>query len=176
MDNFWKFLKELGQMLLIAALIAVLLKGFIIDSRVVPSLSMYPTVHAQDRVLLWKLAYLGDKAPERGDIVVFRTDEAGLDKEDLLKRTIGLPGETIEVKDGFVYVDDVALEEDYLYEQPDYDFGPVLVPDGCYLMLGDNRNQSSDSHKWADPFVPEAKIKGKVILRYWPFDRFGKLD
>jgi signal peptidase I len=82
---------------------------------------------------------------------------------------IGLPGETVEVKGGRVYVNDQALREQYIEEEPEYSYGPVTVPEDNYLVLGDNRNNSYDSHYWG--FVPRDNIIGRAIVRFWPLDR-----
>ncbi|MCR4962720.1 MAG: signal peptidase I [Firmicutes bacterium] len=170
------FLKETAKVFAMALVIAIVLKMFIVDSRVVPSSSMYPTIEEQDRIVLNKLAYVGDRAPQRGDIVVFKAPEELDSPYDLVKRVIGLPGEMLEVKDGAVYIDGEALQEGYVFEAPGYAYGPVTVPENCYFMMGDNRNHSLDSHYWEEPFVPEQEIKGKVVLRYWPFSSFGVLE
>ncbi len=165
-----------GFMLFIyALLLALLLKAFVVDSRAIPSTSMQPTIEPGDRVVLSRLAYLGERAPQRGDIVVFKAPAETQEKSDMIKRVIGLPGEKVEIRDGMVYINDIALVEHYLNEAPDYVFGPVTVPEGCYFVLGDNRNHSVDSHAWLDPFLPEEDIKGKATVCYWPLDRIGGL-
>ncbi|MGI6360828.1 MAG: signal peptidase I [Bacillota bacterium] len=170
------FIKEIIVVVLIALAISCFLKFFIMDSRMVPTPSMYPTIHVGDRVLVNKLAYFGDRSPQRGDIVVFvGPADSGVDG-DLLKRVLGLPGEKIEVHDKKVYINDQPLTEDYLAEEPYYDFGPVIVPEGYYFMMGDNRNQSADSHYWQDPFISKKDIKGKAFVRYWPFNRISVLE
>lgn len=169
----WSFIKETVIIIVSALVIAMLLQTFIVDSRIVPTLSMYPTIDSGNRVIVNKLAYISSRTPQRGDIVVFKAPEELDTKDDLLKRVVGLPGETIEVKDGYVYIDGVALEEDYLDEKPQYTFGPVTVPEGEYFMLGDNRNNSVDSHRWTDHFVPESDIIGEVIWRYWPLNEMS---
>lgn len=169
------WLKEFGLMFLYALIIALLLKGFIVDSRMVPSGSMYPTIEIGDRVVMFRLSYIGDRAPGRGDIVVFEPPPDADEGYDLIKRVIGLPGETLEVKDGSVYIDGAALAEDYLNQAPGYTYGPVVVPEGHYFMMGDNRNNSADSHVWQDPFISEDEIKGRAVCRYWPLSRIGAL-
>jgi len=103
-------------------------------------------------------------APQRGDIVVFKFP---LDpKEDFIKRIIGLPGDTVRVAGGSVYVDGKALNEPYIAQKPDYPYGPKRVPAGDYFVLGDNRNASYDSHLWS--WLPRPDIIGKASVIYWP--------
>ncbi len=87
---------------------------------------------------------------------------------------IGLPGETVEVRDGRVYVNNQPLQERYIEERPNYQFGPVTVPTNQYLVLGDNRNNSYDSHYWA--FVPRNNIIGRAVVRFWPLNRLGEIE
>jgi signal peptidase I len=91
-----------------------------------------------------------------------------------IKRVIGLPGDQVEVKGGMVYVNGNGLQEQYIEEQPNYQYGPVTVPDNEYLVLGDNRNNSYDSHYWG--FVPRENIIGQAVVRFWPLNRMGGLD
>ena len=170
------WVKDIFMIFIMALALALFVKTFLVDSRVVPTASMYPTIEVGDRVLVNKLSYIADRAPQRGDIVVFKAPEEMHSRSDLLKRVIGLPGETVYIHDGTVYIDDVPLEEEYLNERPNYEYGPVTVPDGCYFMLGDNRNNSLDSHRWQEAFTPEEDIKGKVFFRYWPLYRIGEID
>jgi signal peptidase I len=86
---------------------------------------------------------------------------------------IGLPGETVEVKGGRVYVNNQPLREKYIKESPQYDYGPVIVPNDQYLVLGDNRNNSYDSHYWG--FVPQDNIIGRAAVRFWPINRVGEI-
>ena len=169
------FLKDMLIILLSAIAIATFLKLFIVDSRVVPSSSMYPTIQIGDRIILNKLAYLGSLEPERGDIIVCKPPAELNSRYDLVKRIIGLPGETLEVKNGLVYINGEPIEEDYLNEVPIYTYNQILIPDDCYFLLGDNRNQSLDSHYWADPFIDISDIKGKVVGCYWPISEIGAL-
>lgn len=169
------FLKDLLIILLSAIAIATFLKLFIVDSRVVPSSSMYPTIQIGDRIILNKLAYIGSLEPERGDIIVCKPPAELNSRYDLVKRVIGLPGETLEIKNGSVYINGEAIEEDYLNEEPIYTYNQIQIPEDCYFLLGDNRNQSLDSHYWSDPFINIKDIKGKVVGCYWPISDIGAL-
>ncbi len=100
-----------------------------------------------------------------------RRGERPVSLNDFIKRIIGLPGEIIEIKEGTVFINGVPLEEDYITSdrRPIYEYGPVTIPDGEYLVLGDNRNQSWDSHYWG--FVPRKNIVGRAFWRFWPLKR-----
>lgn len=163
--------KILTNEIVLAIIIALFLKAFVIDSRYVPSESMYPTLKVNDRLLVNKLAYLYSE-PKRGDIVIFTPPKSVHSEHDYVKRVIGLPGETVEIKNGKVFINGNPLEEDYLAEPPDYNFGPVKIPEDSLLVLGDNRNKSYDGHLW-NSWLSTESIKGKVFFRYWPPDRIG---
>jgi len=165
-------LKEWVIIILIALAIAVVLHMFVFDTRMVPTASMYPTIAVGDRVINEKITYLFSD-PKRGDIIVFAPPPTVSSHDDLLKRVIGLPGEYVEIKNGGVYINDQLLEESYLAEKPNYTYAKVLVPEGHYFVMGDNRNSSADSHRWEDPFLPRENVKGKVVFRYWPLNRMG---
>jgi len=94
--------------------------------------------------------------------------------EAFIKRIIGLPGDEVMVKNGKVIVNNEMLKENYIKEKPDYNFGPVTVPENQYLVLGDNRNNSYDSHYWG--FVPREKFIGRASLHFWPPQRVGLID
>jgi signal peptidase I len=137
-----------------------------ISARVrVDGYSMRPTLENGEFVLVNRMAYKFGH-PERGDIIVFRSLNA---PEDLIKRVIGLPGETVRVESKKVYVNDVPLTEAYIAAAPIYS-GTWSVPDGYLFVLGDNRNDSSDSHSWG--LLPVDNIVGKAVLVYWPFSNF----
>lgn len=179
MKKFLGFVKDIVVIVLMALILAVVIKGFIIDNRNIPTSSMYPTVPAESRILVNKFTYHFNEV-EYGDIIVFEpTDEtkaeAGID-DDMLKRVIGMPGDTVEVKDGTLYINGTPQEEPYLAEAIEYDFGPITVSDDCIFVLGDNRNLSFDSHAWSNPMVPLDNVKGKAFMIYWPKDNFGKIE
>jgi signal peptidase I len=143
---------------------------------------MLPTLHVNDRILSDRQIYR-DAAPQRGDIIIFRPPDRltkmlqGALKIDqktvFVKRVIGLPGETIEVKQGRVYVNRRPLAEPYIPDPPTYVWDPVTVPTDSYIVLGDNRNNAFDSHYWGA--VPRALVVGKVFWRHWPPERFGPI-
>ena len=151
----------------LALALAFCINTFIIVNATVPTGSMENTIMPNDRIVALRVKYWFD-SPERGDIVVFKypDDESVL----YVKRVIGLPGETVEIIDGRVYIDgsDEPLPDEYVKETPYGDFGPYEVPEGCYFMMGDNRNESLDSRYWQNTYVEEDKILGKVYLKYYP--------
>lgn len=174
--GFKYMLRDVLSVVISAVVIAMVLKTFVVDSRIVPTSSMYPTIEAGDRVIILKFPYYFGGTPSRQDVVVFAAGAEFDSEEDLLKRVIGLPGDTVEVKESKVYVNGEALAETYVSEAPLYDFAAVQVPENCYFMLGDNRNRSRDSHMWVDPFVPFESIKGQVVLCYWPLNHLGAVE
>ncbi|SHJ23043.1 signal peptidase I [Parasporobacterium paucivorans] len=162
--------KELiGLIKLIAAafIVALLIKNLVIINALVTSGSMENTIMTDTRMLGFRLAYVLDK-PERGDIILFRYPDD--ESQTFVKRVIGLPGETLEIVDGLVYIDgsEVPLEEPYLKEAAEGSFGPFVVPAGCYFVMGDNRNDSLDSRFWRNKYVEEDNILGQAFWKYWP--------
>lgn len=173
------FLIELFQTVGLSVVLAIGMRQFVAEARVVPTGSMEPTVQINDRLVVEKISYLFN-SPERGDIIVFQAPEkalviAGATTNDAyLKRVIGLPGETVEIKDGKVFINDRAIRESYIKAPPNYTYNRATVPEGQYLVLGDNRNGSLDGHVWG--FLPEESIIGKAAVRFWPPNRIGGLD
>ncbi len=169
--NWKKEILEWVMMILLAAVIAFCIDTFIIANSRVPSGSMETTIMTGDRIIGYRLAYKFGEDPERGDIVIFdHATGPGGEKTRLVKRIIGLPGETVDIRDNHIYIDDseTPLEEPYLPEAMDSEDYHFEVPAGSYLMLGDNRNNSADARYWPDPYVPENKILAKVLFRYYP--------
>ena len=158
-----------------AIVLALGIRTFVAEARYIPTPSMVPTLKVNDRLLVEKMSYRF-RQPKRGDIVVFSSTEE-LKRQgynyDFIKRVIGLPGETIEVKHGKVYVNQQAIEEKYILAPAIDSYGPVVVPQNEYLVLGDNRNNSSDSRAWG--FVPRSNLIGRASVRFYPFDRIGSL-
>lgn len=174
MDRVKYYVKEAVSTIIIAGLITLVLKIYLFDNRIIPTSSMYPTIYAGDMLLVNKMVYRF-YSPKRGDIIVFKPDPE-VSKDDLIKRVIALPGDQVEVKKHKVHINGKPMEEPYLNEEPQYDFGPVEVPEGHLFVLGDNRNLSFDSHRWPDPFLDITSVKGKAFFRYWPLKRAGRLE
>jgi signal peptidase I len=152
------------------------IRSFVAEARYIPSGSMEPTLQINDRLIIDKLSY-DFTAPQRGDVVVFNPTKTLREQnfhDAFIKRVIGLPGETVEVRNGQVWVNGAPLREKYIEAPPNYQWGPVVVPANSYLVLGDNRNNSYDSHYWG--FVPRHDIIGKAVFRFYPFDRIGELN
>lgn len=149
--------------------LAYFITNYVIVKAVVPTGSMEPTIMTDDKIIGNRIAYLFSE-PKRGDIIIFKYPDD--ETENYVKRIIGLPGDKVEIIQGKVYINDSAepLEESYLNEVPnpqDY-YGPYLVPEGCYFVMGDNRNQSLDARFWVNTYVAKEKIIGKVWFRYSP--------
>ena len=166
--NWKQELWDWFKIIVTAAVIAFVLNQCIIANSRVPSGSMESTIMTGDRVIGSRLAYLFED-PKRGDIVIFHWP----DDESLyfVKRIIGVPGDTIDIRDGHVYLNgsDTPLEEPYLNEPMEIE-EPLHyeVPEDCYFMMGDNRNHSSDARKWVQTYVHKDKIVAKVLFRYFP--------
>jgi signal peptidase I len=191
------FLRELPGLILIAFALALLIKTFLVQAFFIPSQSMVPTLRVGDRVLVNKLVYdFGDI--QRGDIIVFRnpnledpdrnllqdvwnwiTEGLGFSSDptrDFIKRVVGLPGETIEVRNGRVSIDGRRLKEPYVSAMRDRsDYAPHTVPAGHVFVMGDNRPNSQDSRS-ALGFIPEDKIVGKAFVLLWPPSRIEWLS
>ena len=149
-----------------------------VEQAIVPSNSMAPTLQVGDRLFISRNQ---SYRPQMGDIVVFTPPDAALAElnqppQDLLyvKRIVGLPGQRIAVTQGLIYVDDRTLAESYVQDAPAYDWGPEVIPDRSYFVLGDNRNDSHDSHIWG--YVPEDNLLGLAYKIYWPPDRVQPLE
>ena len=186
------FLRELPILFIVALAVAIVLKTFVVQAFFIPSGSMEPTLEPGDRVLVQKVVY----GPDRGDVIVFSDPQGrpgpdrgivgglvhwlsstlGIERpehEDFIKRVIGLPGETVELRDGRLFVDGVRIREPYLKGAVDTrDYGPVKVPEGALFVLGDNRLNSNDS-RFGLGFVPVDKVVGRAFAIVWPPSRVG---
>lgn len=188
--SFWA---ELPGLLLTALVIAVVIKTFLVQPFWIPSESMLPTIEVNDRVMVNKLAFdLGEL--ERGDIVVFRDPaEPEIDesipeaiirsvleavgvrtrgRDDLIKRVIGLPGETVTIQENRVHINGVAIDEPYLSDNSDMpDEGPFEVDQDQVFVMGDNREFSFDSRRFGP--IPQNDLVGEAFLTIWPLSHFG---
>lgn len=174
--EIWDYIK----MIIIVVVVVLLINNVVLINAKIPSASMEKTIMTGDRIFGFRLAYgvnldlFGHeiskkvKDPERFDIVIFKypDDESQL----FIKRVIGLPGETVEIKDGKVYIDgsETPLDDSFIHETMKGSFGPYQVPEDCYFMLGDNRNNSKDSRYWKNTYVRFDQIVGKAVIRYYP--------
>ena len=164
-----------AKLMAIAIAIAVVIRLFIAEPRFIPSNSMDPTLHIGDRLLVEKLSYRFH-SPHHGDIVVFepppQLQAVGYRPEQaFIKRVIGLPGDTLTVHDGRVYLNNQPLTEPYILTSPNYEMTSVTVPDNALFVMGDNRNDSNDSHIWG--FLPIKNVIGHATVRFWPPDGWG---
>ena len=180
LDAAAEALEVVALALLMFIAVRAVAQNFVVDGA-----SMQPSFHNGELVIVNKLAYrsfdiswlpwtdetdwrpFGD--PQPGDVVVFRFPQDP--DRDFIKRVVAVPGQTVEVSDGHVLVDGVPVEESYLEEAPRYRYGPEMVPPDQVFVLGDNRNNSYDSHSWG--VLDRSAIIGRADLRYWPLDRIG---
>ena len=178
--KIWDEIVDYIKMIVIVILVVTVVNNVILINAKIPSESMEKTIMTGDRIFGFRLAYginleaFGKqfskkyKDPERFDIVIFHypDDESQL----FIKRLIGLPGETIEIINGKVYIDgsEEPVDDSFVPETPLGSFGPYTVPEDCYFMLGDNRNNSKDSRFWDNTFVRFDQIVGKAVVRYFP--------
>ncbi len=200
------FFAELPVLMVVAFVLALLLKTFLIQAFFIPSASMEPTLLVGDRVLVNKVVY-DLREPRRGEVVVFSesgaaplaaTDEglvrralrglaSGLGlgpsgEKDFIKRIIGLPGDRVAMRDGVVMINGEPLPEapttegGYLSERDLTDFGPVRVPQGHYFMMGDNRPNSSDSRFPSLGTIPAEQVVGRAFVLIWPLGRLDTLS
>ncbi len=164
----WQWLVELGETVLPAIVIAVLINLFLAQATRVYGSSMEPNLHTDQRLVVEKVSYRLH-GPHRGDVVVLRLPERG--PELLIKRVIGLPGETIEVRDGTVYINHQPLEEPYMVRSANGSYGPTIIPKGNVFVMGDNRGASNDSRVFGP--VPLERVVGRAWVSYWPIELLG---
>lgn len=149
-----------------ALVLAFVVNHLILVNAHVPSGSMEPTIPTGALMVGDRTAYRRGE-PRLGDVVLFR-NEAEFGQKILVKRVIALPGQTFSMKNGRVYLDDRLLEEDYVAEFSSDSYPETVVPEGCYLVLGDHRTNSNDSRFWADPFVRREELIGRAMFVYFP--------
>ena len=171
-------IRELLEYIVIFVVVVALvwlMDTFLIVNARIPSESMENTIMTGDRIIGSRLTYKTG-IPQRYDIIIFRYP----DDESILyiKRIIGLPGETVSIINGKVYINHSSepLDDSFTPATPLGDFGPYTVPGNSYFVLGDNRNDSFDSRYWKNTFVKESQILGKAKFCYFPFNRLGKIE
>ena len=210
-----KIIKEIGGWIIcivIAIILALLIKYFILTPTVVKQESMYPTLKENQRLILNRLGRTFKQMPERGDIITFeaptvtyRTEEdtdisnpvaiyedeernifesfsynvLEIGKTSYIKRVIGLPGDHVQIRNGKVYINEEELEEDYLQpgiitDDAEGMFSDIIVPENTVFAMGDNRGESHDCRAFG--CIPQDKIESIVLFRFWPFDKFGKVE
>jgi len=156
-----------GGMAVMTCVLALIVRPMVLETDVVTSDSMTPTLQVGDHVFSDKLSYT-HREPRYEEVVTFTfpSQEAGAQEDVLIKRVIGLPGDVIEVRDGSLYRNDHRISEPYIREPMQYVFPKVNVPEGKLFVLGDNRNESDDSHIWG--FLDRGRLIGRVTIRFWP--------
>jgi signal peptidase I len=163
-----QWLVELGETVLPAIVIAVLINLFLAQATRVYGSSMEPNLHTDQRLVVEKVTYRLH-GPSRGDVVVLRMPDRG--PELLIKRVVGLPDEIVEIRNGTVYVDHQPLDEPYTVRSTGSTYGPTLVPEGHVFVMGDNRGASNDSRVFGP--VPMDRIVGRAWISYWPIEFLG---
>ena len=167
-------------MIIIVVVVVLIVNNVVLINAKIPSESMENTIMTGDRIFGFRMAYginfdfFGKhiskkmKDPERFDIIIFKYP--GDESQLFIKRLIGLPGETVEIRNGKVYIDgsDQPLDDSFVPETPTGNYGPYKVPEDCYFMLGDNRENSRDSRFWDNTYVTFDEIVGKAVIRYFP--------
>ncbi len=196
-DSMLAFLRELPVLLLVAFVLAFLLRTFVVQVFYIPSESMVPTLEVNDRMVVEKLTYLA-REPRRGEVVVFEGEEGfdpsdGLgtgaravravgqflgvvpvNAQDFVKRVIGLPGDTVVIEDGQVLVNGEAVDEPYVIFEDGRSHGPFEVPEDSLFVLGDNRPNSSDS-RFTLGYIAMDHVVGRAVVVIWPFEHAGLL-
>lgn len=158
-----------------AVAIALVLRTFVFRTAYTMSVSMEPTLHEGQILIISKISYLVGE-PKRGDIVVINSKQDKLEHKNLIKRLIGLPGETIEIKDNSVFINDKKLDPDYTQSPtPDCGFVKSTIPEREYMVMGDNRGNSRDSRYDSVGFINRDYLEGKAVFRIWPLSKFGPL-
>ncbi len=160
----WKELWDWTRSILIAVILALLIRMFLFEVFVVEGKSMYPTLAETERLMVNKIVYHFDE-PRPGDVIVFEYEPG----RDFIKRVIGVEGDQVEIKNGLVYINEQPFEEPYLNEDVFmYDYGPEVVPPGYLFVLGDHRQNSMDSRDPRVGFVSQDYLKGRAFFIFWP--------
>lgn len=170
-SEMWEWAKSIVS----ALLLALVLRATVVQAYVIPTGSMEPTIIPKDRVFGNRFIYRF-REPERGDIIAFKPPEnifVEKTSDSLLKRVVGVEGDVIRVHNHKLWVNGKSMEEPYIMAPPVYEFPPTKVPQGMVFVMGDNRNDSYDSHMWGP--LPRKNIQAKAFFRFWPLNRIGIL-
>jgi signal peptidase I len=159
--ELWEWIKSI----IIAILLALIIRAFLVEVFLVQGQSMLPTLHDRERLIVSKVQFYY-REPLNGEIVVFKATE----DRDFIKRVIGVAGDEVRVDIDGVYVNGQRLKEPYVLEKAREPFGPIIVPEGTIFAMGDNRNNSMDSRHPTVGFVSLERLKGKAMLVFWPMD------
>lgn len=175
--TIWQQVRENLQIIAIALALAILIRTFVAEPRYIPSDSMLPTLEVGDRLVVEKISY-HFRSPTNGEIIVFNPPpqlqiQGYAPDQAFIKRIVATPGQIVQVQNGQVYVNNQPLQESYIVEAPEYQLKPVQVPEDKLFVMGDNRNNSNDSHVWG--FLPQKNIVGHAFFRFWPFSRIGRV-
>ncbi|MGH9897664.1 MAG: signal peptidase I [Pyrinomonadaceae bacterium] len=175
LSRFWPAARTLLRDLVFAIMVAMFIVTFVVQPVKVDGTSMLPRLHDGERLFVNRMVFYGIPRIRRGDIVAFWFPDDP--SKSFIKRVIGLPGETVEVRDSHIYIDGHELMEPYIDQKlnalEDTE-PPVFIKDHYYFVMGDNRDNSYDSRSWG--LVPEKYIYGKAVVRYWPLTNVGVLS
>ncbi len=161
----------------VALMLALLIRVFVAEPRYIPSDSMAPTLQVGDRLVIEKVAYRF-RDPQFREVIIFQPpallQELGYGENQVfIKRVVGLPGQMVQVHNGQVLLDGEPVQESYIAAAPAYELRAIKVPEGEYFVMGDNRNNSNDSHVWG--FLPREQVIGRAVWRFWPLGRLGTI-
>lgn len=172
MNLFGEEIKSWVVSIVSAIVLALVIRTFIVELYIVDGPSMRPTLQHDERLVVNKFIYRV-RNPQRGEIIIFRYPRDP--SRDFIKRVIAVGGDTIEMKDGHVYVNDEILREDYILDKTKTEYPKVTVPEGTIFVCGDNRDNSLDSRSGDVGYLPLENVKGKAMLVFWPVDEFKVL-
>jgi len=175
--EFLRFNREDIATVLITFAVSLGFRHFVAEPRYIPSLSMYPVFDVGDRLIAEKLTYRFNREPMAGDVVIFNPPKTPktmkVSNEVFIKRVVAVAGDTVQVKRGELFVNGVSRGKELKLEPIKYQYGPFTVPEGDVFVMGDNRNNSFDSHVWGP--LPKNRIIGRATAKYWPPNKIGGL-
>jgi signal peptidase I len=174
LGQFVGVIRELAETIIPAVVIAIFINLFLVQATQVLGQSMEPNLHTQQRVLVEKVTYRFLHAPQRGDIVVIDLDKENKSDDMLIKRVIGLSGDTIEIRSGEVYIDGERLEEQWTTNLGGGSYGPAIIPPLHVFVMGDNRGASNDSRSFGPVHVDN--LVGRAWFSYWPLENMGFIE